>query len=262
MAFKQWIYLLIPLVLIILVFSLFAEGPKDPVEIFANAELKLSEKASYSVDSEMVIDMSLFGTVIRYVSNSTNAKLNGESYTRVITSMPFSSGTVTTEEFVLNEGNFTCTNSLSRPICYENPEIKNDLSTPLSVDDYNYIEYLGEKEINSVNCDAIFASVNSTSIGSILGDYANSFANVKNIFLYSCLDPETGFSLESLWGINGETNYNGLLIDMGVNVSKVFTSFSEEVPESLFELPYELVPQEVYNGLMLEALNATESQNL
>jgi len=218
---------------------------------------------SYLIDSDVIMDFSIMGSVMRYISNTTNALLNGEYYYRMITEVPFTGAAVVDEQFILKEGNYSCTNSLSKPVCYQTGVMVIEDYGDLTSGDYSGIESLGKKKINGKFCDAIFSEVNASYIqGMFGGAVEEDLSGINEVFIYSCFDPDTGISLESLYGMSGESNYGGLLMDLGVNITKQTSAFSVEVPESIFDIPYEVVSQEEYDQLVNETYESTSSQNL
>lgn len=249
MSIKPIALLLIPLIVILLVFGLL-NIQKDPVWIMNNARSRFGLQDEFITESNVVTDFALMDSVMRYVSNVTTAVSNGRIYTRVVTQTPFAEQTFTEEQFILEQGNFSCTNSLVRPVCFR-LEPADTFSELLEEDDYKSIEYLGTKSINQVACDAIRADVNTTLLNEVAGgEVEANISKVNDIFLYSCIDPETGVSMESIWGIQGETNLGSFIMDIGINITKKVNSFSDKVPESLFNLPYEVVSQEDYELLV------------
>ncbi|MBD3312669.1 hypothetical protein GF352_04425 [archaeon] len=265
MNVKPVILLTIPLMLVVLVFGFFS-STKNPRALIDNAQLKLDAQENLLTDSLVVMDLSIMDSVMRYVSNMTTAIRGGEVYTKITTQTPFSDYVSTDEQFMLEQGNFSCTDSLVRPVCVRVPEPEENFNELLDDADYKNIEYLGTKTVNQTTCDAIFADVNASVIddlgaGALTEDVEGNFSEIKEVFLYSCLDPSTGISLESVWGIMGETSFGSLIVDIGVNITKTVNSFSNEVPESLFILPYEVVSQDEYEVLVNQTELLAESQN-
>lgn len=265
MNVKPVALLIIPLIIVVLVFGFFSNN-KDPRALIDNAQLKLDAQENLLTNSLVVMDLSIMDSVMRYVSNMTTAIRGDEVYTKITTQTPFSNSLSTDEQFMLEQGNFSCTDSLVKPVCIRVPEPEENFNELLEETDYKNIEYLGTKVINQTTCDAIFADVNASVIdnlgaGALGEDVEGNFSEIKEVFLYSCLDPNTGISLESVWGIIGETNLGSFIMDIGVNITKTVNSFSNEVPESLFNLPYEVVSQEEYEALINQTESLADSQN-
>ena len=60
--------------------------------------------------------------------------------------------------------------------------------------------------------------------------------------------------MESFWSMVGESSYFGLLVDTTVNTTEFVNSFSTEVPDSLFVLPFELISLEEFELMVNETI--------
>ena len=186
---KQWLLLLSPLLIVLIVALSFVQVPKDPNLILDGSVSMMGSYDSYLVESEVIIDMGLYGSAIAYLSNITNAVLNGMEYSRIITQAPFSSGMVINQNFVLPEGNYSCTNSLLRPVCVKENESLGFIGD-LPEGNFTSIEYLGSKRVNNNLCDAIYTNINLSNIEGLYGDYVSDsqLSSINDAFFYSCID--------------------------------------------------------------------------
>jgi len=264
MALKQSLLLLTPLLIVLIVSLSFIQGPKDPALILSSSKDKIDDYESLIVESEVIIDLGVFGSAMAYLSNITSASLNGMKYSRIETQTPFSSIITVNEQFVLPIGNFTCTNSLLRPVCVEENDSLNTGFDTLSSSNYSSFEFLGSKRVGGRLCDALFSVVNLSDQVDFIDEFISQdeLSSINEAFAYSCIDPITGLNIESLWGISGVSNIQGMMMDVSINISKTVSSYSFEVPESLFILPYDVISYEDFELLVNETYDPLLSQNL
>ncbi|MFA5406072.1 MAG: hypothetical protein WC307_01835 [Candidatus Nanoarchaeia archaeon] len=258
MAIKQWLLLIAPLAIMIIVFTSLSTSYKNPYDILLNAETQTSSLDEYTINTDLLMDIGLLGSSMQYYSNSTIAFSNGDYYMKIVTTIPFSGIDAISEKIVSRTGNYSCTNTLSRPVCVA----ENITSTPLVNDyvnqDYSSLTYIGTKKINDRYCDAVMAALNLETINDLIGDTVgvDVLSNITNAFTYNCIDPESGLSLESISSISGESSYSGLLVDISINITKSITSASfNPVPASLFIPQYEIISLSEYEQMVNDSLS-------
>lgn len=248
--------LLTPLIIVVAFILVFSINTKTPESIINNAVNKLGNLDTYSFSSSIIMDMGVMGSVVRYNSNITAVVDDGYCYVRVDTVPPFSSNSFSSEQLIIDGGNYSCTNAFSKPVCVEDNDIAFFNIKQELLADYSDIDYLGSKKVNGINCDALYTNVSIDDFkGSLVGILdEGAVDSIKELILYVCIDPNTGLPIESLWSIRGESYYGTLLIDLGVNITKQFNSFSREAVNGLFVLPYEVVSPDDYAYLINESI--------
>lgn len=254
MARKEWLLLLVPLGL--MVFALISIlGVKDPEQLMINSQEKVSALDSYIIESTLIMDMGFGQGVVRYSSNITNVLFENNSYSRVVTQAPFTNGSFIEERFRTDEGNFSCSNSLSKPFCVREDEEGLGVQE-FSKSDYESLDYLGTKKVKGRSCDVLYGKVNKSSVAGMAGALTDAdLSGINEVFVYSCIDPLTGFSLESFWGLAGQTNYGTFIVDIGVNVTKEINNLTTDIENFSFKLPYEIITMQEYESLINESLN-------
>jgi hypothetical protein len=244
MVLKQWLILFIPLLIIIPIFINFSIVNKNPEELMNNAVLKASNFSNFVITADVIMDLGMMDQVMSYYSNTTFASSKNQEYVRMVTREPFTNTDYVTEQFVLNSGNYTCTNSYGESVCFLDNISLPVLDSLTSNNEGSFINltYLGSKKINNTYCDIILSNLDIESIKDLTyGVNSSGISNLKDLYSYSCIDPLTGLTVESILSVKGESNYLGILIDVGINISKLVTSVSHEVPDSLFVLPYRVI---------------------
>ncbi len=246
--------LLTPLLIVLSFFLLSRPVNKSPELILNNAYFKINTLNNYSLNSTIVMDVNLMNASMRYVSNVTRAFLNGNKYIKIVTASPFSSKLSIVEQLTINGINYVCSDEFNKGVCYINNDslIIQDVKSDKS---FNSTIYAGSKRVNGLSCDVISTKPNITEIRSVLNSTidSDSLSSINDFFMYSCINPDTGLTLESLWGVSGESSYNGLLVDMGINVTNFVNSITYGVSESLFKIPYEVISFDEYLELINES---------
>lgn len=252
---NKWALMLTPLIIIVLSFILLSIDNKDPNEVINNANIKLKSLQQYTINSTMVVSMNFFETPLTYFYNSTTFVSNGEYHAIMISQVPFTNSFIQHEQFITKKGNYTCTNIYGTPICHAGVELNNEVPSS-----YSSIEYIGTKKINGRNCDAITLRTNKTDIPQeFLSE--ESLNEDINSSTYYCFDRETGMALESLTTVKSSSTVQGMIVDVGINITNYLTGISLETTNHNFSLPYKLLSEEEFNTLLETPLN-TSSQGL
>jgi len=201
------------------------------------------------------MDISVMGSSMQYLSNTTTAYKDGAYYIKSVSAIPYTGSEVVTEEFITAIGNYSCTNALSRPVCVINNESSIPIVNDLVVDNYSTATYLGSKQLINRYCDAVLVEANLSSIMELEDIDTDLLSGITSASTYSCVDPMTGISLESLSSIAGESYYGTMLVDVSINLTKSVSSITLEVPDSTFTIPYEVVSAYEYEQLLNESLS-------
>lgn len=257
---RQWILLLIPLLIIIPLFMISSIQNKNPEDIIRNAEAKTRDLTAYVITADMTLDFVMMDAPITYYYNTTTALKNGEQYTRVEVMQAFTTASAVTEEFILKDGNYSCTNIYLTPFCIKNNEPTSPLIPDTSMNDYLGTIYVGSKKVNGRTCDALLSNINTTILNELSILNSEEIQGVKDMKSYNCIDPETGMSIESLLSMNGVTTYETIEIDVGINMTRVMKTFSTEVPENIFTLPYSIISDEEAGKIINDTMNALSQE--
>lgn len=262
MISKKMLLLVLPLLVIIpLLAGLFSF--KDTNAIIRNAELKSRNLTTYIITADVIMSINVMGSDMQYVSNTTTAAKNGNYYTQVISQEPFTGVDVITEQFIIDSGNYSCTNAYLRSFCIRDNITGSLVNYGMDYSNLSVINYLGVKKVNDKYCDVLYSKFNVSDLDSLVNNGVidnETLSGVKDAFMYSCIDAETGLALESLFGMSGVSNYGSIMMDIGVNITRRLNSFTADVPDSLFILPYNVITNKEFEAIINEtmvALNQT-----
>lgn len=230
-----------------LVFILLSSGcvSKDPQQVVNSATAKSDSMNSYSIDYDM--DVSLAGTT---VSGTSTMQKKGDRI-RSDSTMAMLGMKVTTSNFEIPEGSFTCTAAFGKSVC--NPDKKNSGSPVMTpgksaemLSDFVKkgvvtMKYVNSPVIAGEQCDNISFSFDPARLSQVAAEMGTTQSNarspIKSFVMSSCYGVQTGLPLQVMM----DMTFSGDLQALGMSVSMTATSFRPNavIEDFVFALPSE-----------------------
>jgi len=249
--------LLISLFASIFITALIVSARVDPVELFTSSYNKFNY-TTYTLQYNMLMRLSMLGTDIDYTTvytlSKSGNKVSYDSYTQA----PFSFGKIRNSMYMLDSGNYTCTDEYGVSACYPLNISLNDLFiqeflNSSMLDNVLDVKLLGKKTINNINCNYFEIHLNNSDI-SFDQDLNKDFVKINSFKMFLCINEKTGVVAESSVAFTATLRdpNSTLSYDVGYNITQTLLNYSFDVSEDAFKLPYQVMSYEEYEKLLFQ----------